>query len=57
MDRARDAAVPAVADDLSDRYPSGGLLASVRDLGRFGNAFTGTKYLSDSVIRVMTTPH
>jgi len=49
--------VPAARiDDLSDRWPSGGLVSSVTDLARFGNAFLSPGFLSDSMITVMMTP-
>jgi CubicO group peptidase (beta-lactamase class C family) len=47
--------VPAMADDLSDRWPSGGLLSSVTDLATFGSAFLRPGFLTDSMIKVMTT--
>ncbi|MEP6591213.1 MAG: serine hydrolase domain-containing protein [Gemmatimonadota bacterium] len=48
--------ISAVPDDLSDRWPSGGMLSSVIDLARFGMAFTGGRFIPDSMVRVMTTP-
>ena len=47
---------PATPDDLSNRWASGGFLASVMDLVRFGSAFLTPGFLAESVLRVMTTP-
>ena len=47
--------MPAMLDDLRDRWPSGGLLSSVTDLAKFGAAFLHPGFLSDSMIKVMTT--
>jgi CubicO group peptidase (beta-lactamase class C family) len=49
------APMPAMADDFSDRWPSGGLLSSVTDMAKFGAAFLRPGFLSDSTIRAMTT--
>ncbi len=53
---AAGVATPTPPDNLSDRWPSGGLLASVTDLARFGTAFVRGGYLPDSIITMMTTP-
>jgi CubicO group peptidase (beta-lactamase class C family) len=47
---------PSISDDLSNRWASGGFLASVMDLVRFGSAFVQSGFLADSTIGVMTTP-
>jgi serine beta-lactamase-like protein LACTB len=47
---------PAITVDLSDRWPSGGMLASVLDLVSFGSAFLAPGFLADSTLRTMTTP-
>lgn len=48
--------VPATVDDLSNRWASGGFVASVMDLAHFGAAFLQPGFLPDSLIRMMTTP-
>jgi len=48
--------VPATTDDLSNRWASGGFDASVMDLVHFGAAFLRPDFLSDSLVRMMTTP-
>lgn len=48
--------VPATVDDLSNRWASGGFVASVMDLAHFAAAFLHPGFLSDSLIRMMTTP-
>ncbi|MES2305596.1 MAG: serine hydrolase domain-containing protein [Gemmatimonadota bacterium] len=52
---AEGVATPTTPDNLSDRWPSGGLLASVTDLARFGTAFVRPGFLPDSMITMMTT--
>jgi serine beta-lactamase-like protein LACTB len=46
---------PSPVVDLSDRWPSGGLVATAEDLARFGLGLFGSDYLPDSVRALFLT--
>jgi CubicO group peptidase (beta-lactamase class C family) len=48
-------AVPAPRVDLSDRYPSGGLLSTAEDLVRFGVGVTDKSFLGDDAQALLFT--